>query len=341
MNNTILLIGPNFHDFNKYLQKAFQQFGWEVSILTYNNPITPYSTVNKIRYKLSQHKEQLKRISRRTFSGKVKELFDKVEPQIVFILNGGMILPETVQFMSKTSKVVVWLYDSITRQPNSWDILPYCHKVFCYESKDIPLIKNKLSIDAIFLPQAVDPQAYYSLGDVDKEWDIVFAAEMWHSPRRKHLIQTVVNNFPDKKIRVWGIYKPWYKGIWTWLTRERRDIYTNCDATTAQLNQDYNKAKIVLNIHNEQQIVGANPKVYEIAASGSYQICDTNPYIESLFPNGEIGLYHDEKELLEQIKWALDPINEVAREIKAKKAKKIILSSHTFTDRMQTVFKYL
>lgn len=341
MNNTVLIVGPNFHDFNQYIERAFVNLGWDVAIVAYDTPIHPYTDVNKIQYKLSNDKEKLKIQSRRLFSDKVLALFESVRPQIVYMLNGEMLMPETIQFMKLSSKVIVWLFDSITRLPYCWDILPLCDKVFCYEQEDISLIHDKLSINADFLPQAVEPTAYFKIGDYKKTWDVVFAADMWKSPRRKQLIQTVVNNFPNQNIRVWGVYKPWYKGFWKCLTRERRDVYTNCNASTEQLNFDYNKAKIVLNIHNEQQTNGANPKVYEIAATGSYQICDANPYIESLFPNGEVGLYHNEKELIEQINWALDPANEWERESKAKQAQDIVLSSHTFANRISQVLSLI
>ncbi len=337
---TILLIGPNFHDFNQNIADAFQSLGYHVDVLAYDSPITPYSAINKIKYKLSHAKVkiQLRDKSAQVFSCNAKKKFDELQPQLVFLLNGEMLTADTVAYFQKSAKVVVWFFDSIIKLTRCWNILRHCDKVYCYEQRDIPLIKS-LNIDSEFLPQAVSPKAYFSIPKVEKKWDIVFAADMWQSNKRKQLIQQVVQNFSNCKIRVWGIYKPWYKGLWKNITRERRDIYMNCNASTAQLNLDYNKAKIVLNIHNEQQAIGANPKVYEIAASGSYQICDANPYIESLFPNGEIGLYHNEEELMEQIRWALDPQNEKERETKAKQAQEIVLASHTFVDRMREVLQ--
>lgn len=339
MNNTILLIGPNFHDFNQHVKFAFETLGYSVIVQAYDTPVNPYSSLNKIRYKISHKKDDLKETCRQSFSIQIQEVFQKKSPQVVFILNGEMLTPEVIQFMGRTAKISLWLFDSITRLPHCWDILPKCNNVFCYEQDDIPFIRKRVSIEAKFLPQAVDPATYYTIQNTKKDFDIVFAADLWKSAKRKHLIQTVVHHFSNKKIRVWGIYKPWYKGFWESITRERRDIYTNCNASTAQLNLDYNRAKIVLNIHNEQQNNGANPKVYEISATGSYQICDANPYIEKLFPNGEIGLYHNEKELIEQINWALDPANEPEREARAKRAQEIVLSSHTFVDRIRQVME--
>ena len=93
----------------------------------------------------------------------------------------------------------------------------------------------------------------------------------------------------------------------------------------------------MLNIHHEQQRNGANPKVYEIAASGAYQICDANPYIEQLFPNGEVGLYHNEQELYALIDYALT--HDMSAQAQA--AHDIIVQHHTFTQRIQKMLALL
>ena len=335
----LLLIGPNFHDYNQYVASAFQEFGWNVVLQSYDIPINPYSTYNKIRYKLSAEKTTLIESSRNCFSKEILRKYRELDPQVVFVLDGEMLTPEVIQTMCQKSIVALWLFDSITRMPLCWEMLPYYNMIFCYENDDIRIIREKESIEAKFLPQAVDLSAYYQMDDAQKKWDIVFAADIWKSEKRKSLIQAVVSAFPDRKIRVWGIYKPWYKGLWQNLTRERRDVYMNRNASTEQLNFDYNCSQVVLNIHHEQQRNGANPKVYEICASGTYQICDANPYIESLFPHGEMGLYHNEIELMELIEWALDPKNQEERDNKAKQAQEIVCSSHTFKHRMQFVLE--
>ncbi len=339
MTKSLLLIGPNFHHFNQSVQSAFEELGWKVSLLAYDTPISPYTLSNKIRYKLSQDKEHLKSLSRNSFSKTVKDFFDSLRPQFVFLLNGEMLTPEVVEYMRKQCPVIVWLFDSITRLPQCWNILPYCSSVFCYEQEDIPLIHKKLSIESGFIPQAVDPALYFSIDNRNKKWDVVFAADIWQSTKRKQYIQKVVSTFSTCKIRVWGRYKPWYKGFWKWLTRERRDVYANCNTSPQQLNEDYNLSKVVLNVHHEQQKNGANPKVFEISGSGAYQVCDANPYIESLFPNGEVGLYHNEEEMVEQIRWALDPANEQERERRAKTAQEIILKDNTFLSRVKQMLE--
>ncbi len=332
---TVLIIAPNFHYFAKSITQAFERLGCHAYCETYDTPIHPYDFVSRVVYKIGD-KETLKTKSRFDFSGFVQYRFEELKPDFVFIVNGDSLLPEVVQYMQRTAKVAVWLFDSVKRFPDALPNLKYADEVFCYEQTDIDFLRSANGIEAHFLPQAADAELYHPL-QVEKDLDIVFAGDLWQSEKRKRVIQAVVAHYADKKIRVWGVYKPWYKQPLQCLLRERRDVYTNCNATAEQLNLDYNRAKIVLNIHHEQQKDGANPKVFEICASGAYQICDANPYIERLFPNAEIGLYHNEEELFALIDYALS--HDMTKT--AQSAYQCVAKEHTFEKRMEYIIRLL
>ena len=109
------------------------------------------------------------------------------------------------------------------------------------------------------------------------------------SPKRMKTMQAVVDKFSDKyHIEVYGRYKPWYKGFFTWLTREHREIYKNNMVSPDKVNELYNRSRVVLNIHQELQKDGANPRTFEIPGSGAWQICDYNPYIARIGQNSSV-----------------------------------------------------
>lgn len=328
---SVLIIAPNFHYFAQSITSAFEQLGWQAHCEVYDTPIHPYNHINRIRFKI-ENKNRLKELSRQHYKTYIEGFFNTLQPTLVFIVNGDNLLPETIQYMQQKSKIAIWLFDSIHRFPFVLENLPYADAVFCYEQENITYLKEKMNISAIFLPQAADTNLYYPI-HTNKDLDIVFAGDIWQSKKRQQILQNIVSHYPQLNIRVWGIYKPWYKGLGRWITRERRDIYTNRNADAKTLNRDYNRAKIVLNIHHEQQHNGANPKVFEICAAGAYQICDANPYIEQLFPNGEVGLYHNEKELFALIDYAL--IHNMTQQ--AESAYNIVTQRHTFTQRIYFV----
>jgi spore maturation protein CgeB len=154
---------------------------------------------------------------------------------------------------------------------------------------------------------------------------------LYRYQKRITLLKKIVENFSKQKINIIGKYKPIEKNIYKWMLRERRDIYTNKNVDPVEVNRLYNQSRVVLNIHHETQIEGANPKVFEIAASCIYQICDHNPYIASLFPNGEVGLYKNEQEMFQLIEDALR--NDKSEQ--AKKAQEIVLNNHTYLHRVK------
>ena len=327
--NKVLIIGPNFHYFNESIERAFQALGWETKVEAYDTPVHPYSLWNKVRYKVAQDKLALKQESRQNYNVHIRHIADQYCPNLVFIMNGDNLLPQTMKYLSERAKVAVWVFDSVRKYPLIKENLKYASAVFCYEQEDIPYLQQELNIEAHFLPQAFDSQLYYPIKGVEKKYDIAFAGDIWQSKKRQETLQAVVNAFPEERIIVWGVYKPWYKGVWKWLTRERKDIYKNQNTTAEILNRTYNESRLVLNIHVEQQKNGANPKVYEIAASGAIQLCDANPYVETLgIPN--IQFYHSTDELIQLIRTNLK--NYVT-------AKDIDMNQHTFVCRIQTVLQ--
>lgn len=349
-----LIIGPNFHYFNQSVERAFRTLGYETRVLAYDNPVHPYNAANKLKYKFTSNKLALKEESRALFHLEAELAFEEFLPDFVFVMNGDMLLPDTLkhwrgkmeddpQPVEKAAKVALWLFDSFTHIPLCEDNIPAVDAVFCYEQTDIPLIAERYGVKAYFLPQAVDTAIYHK-EEVAKKYDLVFAGDIFHSQKRREVIHAVVAHYPNLKIRVWGEYKPWYKNPLKCLTRERKDVYMNHNASGQQLNTDYNQSRIVLNVHIEQQKDGANPKVYEIAAAGAYQICDANPYVSQLFPNGEIGFCHldDTKgeehrydDLFARIDYALS--HDMSSQAEA--AHNVIVNGHTFEKRIEQVLK--
>lgn len=324
--NRVLIIGPDFHYFNESIVNAFRKLGWEAEVEAFATPIHPYSLWNKIRYKLSLNKLELKNESRLRYDSYIRMRFDSYQPNLVFIMNGDNMATSTVAYLHQKAKVVFWLFDSITQMMHTLDNLREADAVYCYEQKDIPLLERE-HIKASFLPQAVDSTLYYPIQGIEKKYDIVFAGEIWNSRKRQQLLEAVVLHFPNKKIRIVGRYKIPTKDFFGWLFRKHRDIFTNKNASAEELNMLYNQARVVLNIHNEQQQDGANPKVYEILATGAHEVCDANPYLETHFSQ-LIDLYHSKEEMIAQIETAL---------MKSPKPTNKTLVGNMFEDRIQEI----
>lgn len=330
--NKVLIIGPNYFNFLSATRKAFEELGWSAEVCPYDNPIHPYTTCMKWRYKMSWDREAMQRRSRMQFNLLLMRHFERFNPTLVFVLNGDIIETATLDFFRSKAKVALWFFDSRLKLASSLDHVDHVDALFCFEQADVDwyLAQGK---QAHFLPQACDTQVYFPIEHVRKNIDILFVGNLFYSLRRQRLIETVVKAFPSRRIKVFGIYRPWYKGVIRWLTMRHRNIYANHNLPPEKVNLYYNRAKVVLNIHQEHQKMGANPRVFEICGAGAYQVCDANPYIDSLFEKDDIGIYHDEKELISCVQAALE------RDMRANATKAYLttMQQHTFVRRIQTV----
>ncbi|MDR2628075.1 MAG: glycosyltransferase [Dysgonamonadaceae bacterium] len=325
----VLIIGPSYFNFNRSIERAFEALDWTFHTESYDTPIHPFNGLMKWKRKFSLNRKKLKKRQNAKFNVHAVNVFRKLQPDLVFILNGEILSADTLDFFRETSKVALWMYDTLSRCPASKNHIDHVDAFFSYEKADVDAYLSQ-GKTAHFLPQACDENDYYPT-NTPRDIDILFVGFLYRYNKRIKLLKAVTNTFPDKKILIIGIYKPWYKNPFKWLFREKRHIYTNKNIPVSEVNNYYNRARIVLNIHHETQQQGANPKVFEICGAGAYQICDTNPFIKTLFTNGEVGLYRNETELLTCIEDALQ--NDKSEN--ARHARQIVLTEHTFTHRIK------
>ena len=335
MNKTALIIGSSFFHYNISISNAFKTLGYQTFIEEYDLPVHPFKGWLKWRHKFSLNRKKLREKSYNKYNNYIIEKFNVINPNIVFIFNGNILQTRTLDHFRKTAKVILWMFDSLSRYPKSIDHIDHVDAFFCYEKQDVEWYAQQ-GKTAFFMPQGYDEKCYFPQ-KVTKDIDILFVGILYNYKKRIKLLTSVVKNFTDTKILIFGVYKPYYKGILKWLFREKRKIYQNKNIPPQQVNDYYNRAKVVLNIHHETQKDGANPKVFEISGAGAYQICDYNPYITSLFPNGEVGLYKNEQELFDLIEDALQN----NKSENAKKAQEIVLENHTFLHRVKEMLAIL
>lgn len=329
--STVLVIGPNYFNFLTATKGAFDRMGWTVVVEGYDNPIHPYTTAMKWRWKVSRHRDRLQVHSREAYNGYILDRFSEVQPDMVFVMNGDILFGSTLDAFRASAKVALWLFDTRSKLPTSVGHIDHVDALFCYEQDDVDWYASQ-GKTAYFMPQACDTDTYHPLS-LSKDIDILFVGNLYTSPRRMQIMQQVVKHYPERKIEVWGLYKPWYKGVLRWLFREHRDIYKNRTVSPDEVNRLYNRSHVVLNIHQEQQKDGANPRTFEILGSGAWQVCDANPYIERMFSSDGMGIFHSTDELFACIDDALLRDKTAA----AQQARKEMLAQHTFDVRMQAV----
>ncbi len=108
----------------------------------------------------------------------------------------------------------------------------------------------------------------------------------------------------------------------------------------------YNASKINLNLHSSVQAESlvvpgdfVNPRTFELAACGAFQLADRRSLMPELFAEDEVVQFSDFKELVERIRhFAAAPEERAAHTAKARAR---ALAEHTYAHRMNTLLEFV
>lgn len=335
----VLIISSPFFNYQISVGDAFRELGYEVKIETYDEPIHPFKGLLKWRHKFAIDKESLREKSRQKYKLYIEKQFDEYKPDLVFIYNGTILKDETLDyFRQHGSKVIIWMYDSVQRPDRAMceKHIDHADLFCCFEEKDVEYF-SKQGKTAHFLPLACDTSVYYPIDNKEKDIDILFVGTIYTSAKRIELLESIVERYKDKNIVIYGEYKPYFKNPIKWLFRRNRNVFKNVNIEPRLVNELFSRTKIALNIHNKQTFNGANQRLFEACGAKAYQICDKNPYIASVFQNGEVGLYENKEEMMNLIDYALQ--HDMSEN--AEKAYNIILNGNTFESRVKQMIELL
>ena len=131
--------------------------------------------------------------------------------------------------------------------------------------------------------------------------------------------------------------------IWTWdLSKEYLSKFPllesaiRGDAYGKEMVRVLAQSKIVINIHILSQPLGGNLRLFEIPATGSFQIADKCP--QDWFKDGdEIVLYNDNQDLLQKIYYFIE--NDEERERIAKNGYEKLVNKHQYKHRVKKIFE--
>ncbi len=326
----VLIVGPNFYGYNDSVARAFNKLGFATKVLYFLDADVE-GFKEKVLLHLTADKEKLflkKRIKYNTY---FKKEYDDYQPDILFLIKGAILTPETVAEARKKSLVILWMMDSIYLNPTSYILRNVVDHIFLFEQTEIPKLAAE-GITAHFLPLALDESVYFPI-EGTKDIDLLFVGALY--PNRVKLLNKIIERFPEKNIKIYGnLFSPWRKPL-KFLFRKNKHIYINKNVQPSELNKLYSRSKVCLNIHHSQSVDGVNQRFFEILGAGALQVCDYKTFIGDNFSEGDLGWYKNEEELMEKLKECFvnaEPLKEKALNGFAK-----TLQLHTFKERVRFI----
>lgn len=274
------------------------------------------------------------------------ELAGQIRPDLVLVLHGTLVAGSQIQgIRSMGIKTAIWLVDEPYVTDITTILAPQYEFLFTHELASIP-IYQQLGCQVYYLPLAVNPVVYQpKYVPAQYQSDICFIGNAFFN--RVRLIDQIAPFLAARETRIIGYL--WRRlRRYQSLKRHIRIAWISADEAASY----YNGAKIVINIHrahddkvhnkNSRNIPGLsiNPRTYEIAACGAFQLTDVRQDLSDFYiPGVEIETYFSPKELVDKMVYYLH--NEEQRKKMAIKGFMKTLEKHTYQNRLSQLLNVI
>lgn len=177
--------------------------------------------------------------------------------------------------------------------------------VFCAQKRAVEDMKRDGIANPIWLPHAVEPQAYPKFDLLSKKYDVCFVGHI-NSPNRLEALDRLFKEFPS-----------FYYG----------------QALFNDAARKFAESKVVFNISMVDDI---NMRTFEAMATGSFLITNWIPTIEELFEDGKhLVLYRSLDELIDKVRYYVS--HETEREKIAQAGYDEVIKNHTIQKRVDRI----
>lgn len=205
-----------------------------------------------------------------------------------------------------------WASDTHINNGKDGDSYPYrlsvaktADHVFCAQKSGVEKMVQDGVHNPIWLPHAVEPQAYPRTDVLTKRYDVCFVGHV-NSGNREEALDRLFREFPN-----------FYYGQHLFDAAARK----------------YCESKVVFNISMTDDI---NMRTFETMATGSFLLTNWIPTIEEMFDDGKhLVLYRSLDEMIDKAKYYLDHDEE--REKIAQAGYEEVMAKHTIQHRVNII----
>lgn len=259
------------------------------------------------------------------------------KPDLIILEHTPNILAEYIRLAKKDGFTVYYWMDSPPAGSQAKDALAgamEADKLFSVDRKWMTILCSP--DDFLHLPVGGDPETFYPIGGTKKEYDIVYLGSLPPATGDGYLRAKIIAELPGKyRIAAFGNGADYWTKYFP-ILKERVKI--GATLPFEKLNEIYNKAEIVLNIHSTSNTSALSARTYEIALSGAFQLVDWREDLDVQFPKNTFVDFRYARELNGLIdKWLGKPAE---RAKVAERARGLVLAGHTWRHRAEEMLAY-
>lgn len=237
-------------------------------------------------------------------SSEIEEICFKEKPDVLLVVQGLQVLPDTLDRLRQHCVTVLSLSDRLSLFPQLYGRVSHYDIVFTYSKEEIENLRA-LGVSAYYSYMGYDDSVYHPVSTV-KDIDICFVGTMY--PERREILEKVALDFSQYNIAFYGRYATPFEPdeYLRWIRKsEFHRAFKNKKLKRDDVNKLYNRSKICLNINRKNMTNEWTPRIIEIMGTNSFQLVERNALIEKDF-NDCVCMYDNYDNLKEYIKYYLD-----------------------------------
>lgn len=267
----------------------------------------------------------------------VLALAEEFEPHLVLALAQAPLEPRVIrELRSRGAVTAFWFVEDFRVRPYFRQVASAYDHFFHIQGQAMARELEALGARHHHLPLAALPSLHRPLSlnrEEQTRWGATVGFLGQGYPNRVRTFSRLVGRFPG--LRLWGTGWPDQGPLAGCVAEEGLRI------SAPDVVRIYNACDLVVNLHTappegEGPLDYLNPRAFEVAACGGFQLTDRSQGVENLFsPGRELALFSHEEELAGLIEHYLARPQE--RAAMAQAARRRVLAGHTYYHRMETV----
>ena len=295
----MLLVCPIFRGIEYGVENSFKRLGIDVETFFFDVGISKKKYIKRLQLKLGWKTDKILDEEKEQFNYLLQEKFNKVQPDLVYVIQGRWMTRETLGLINKKSYTALYLWDMVSLFPEMIETFNQYNIIYSFDQHDVQKLKEN-GLNVKFKPSGYDASVYYPI-NCTKENDIAFVGAMY--PERIKILKELIQEFPEIKWAIYGEYAPIRKPLkWIkWRFSNEHKYFVNKNIKKSDVNELYNKSKIVLSIVRENQRDGWSARLPEILGTKTFQLTNYYPSVTKVFSNC-LCTYRNQEELIKLIR---------------------------------------
>lgn len=336
----ILVAGPMYGGslpIARYCVEAFTALGHEVIFADHSPFYEPFGAIDEMTPS-KQHQNKLRAMYSTFLGDGIVARCIAEKPDLLFALAQAPLLPETLEKIRKLDIPTAYWFVEDYHQMTYWkEVAPLYDFFFTIQQgRFFEELEAAGVYHHHYLPLAADPNVHSPM-DLEPEAreelssDVSFVGAGYYNRTQFFL------GLLDFDFKIWGTEWNLYTALGGLVQRGGARI------STEECVKIFNACPINVNLHSSTYHRGVppdgdfvNPRTFELAAAGAFQLADERAELPALFePGREIITFRDIDDLRAKIRYYLDRPDE--RRVVAEAARARTLRDHTYTERMASM----